>query len=156
GFVLHPGRLLPPSRGADHIEAAVAVDVADAEAVREAERPGGRLARLARLADGMRFPRLRRVLAGRQPGHLALLVVALALGLDSHDQDTRLIAEQVDVLRRLVAGVVVQDVFLPVPRLVLGVLVPVTDPAGEANDDQVRPAVAVDVVGPAAEAFAVA
>ena len=40
------GRLLPPAAGADHVEPAVAVDVADAEAVREADRAGDRLARL--------------------------------------------------------------------------------------------------------------
>src|SRR5262249_13844374 len=44
---------------------------------------------------------------------------------------------------------------LPVAGLVLGVLVPVARLAGEADDDDVRPAVAVEVLGPAGEALAV-
>src|SRR5262249_36946407 len=44
---------------------------------------------------------------------------------------------------------------LPVPRLVFGVLVPVTGLAGEADHDQVLPAIAIDVVGPAAETLTV-
>src|SRR5262249_49085573 len=40
GFVLDRGRLLPPAAGANDIELAVAVEIADAQAVRESLRAG--------------------------------------------------------------------------------------------------------------------
>ena len=146
--------LFPPAAGADHVVAAVAVEVADAQAVRELEGAGDGLAGAAGLADRVHLPGLRRVAAGREPGHLAFVV--LALGLPAHDQHALAVAEQVGVERRLVAGAVPDLVLGPVARLALGVFVPVGGLAGEADDDLVGPAVAVDVVGPAGHALAVA
>src|SRR5262249_61812267 len=54
-----------------------------------------------------------------------------------------------------VTGTVPDLVLLPVSGLAPGVLIPVARFAGEGNDDQVRPAVAVDILGPASEAFAI-
>src|SRR5206468_440846 len=81
--------------------------------------------------------------AGPEPGHLALILFTLRL--PAHDQDALAVAEQIDVLRRLVAGALPDEVFLPVPRLAARVLVPVAGGAREADDDQVRPAVVVDI-----------
>ena len=68
GGVKCPGRaavaarrgLFPPAAGANHILAAVAVQVPHAQAVREAIGAGNELARRARFADRVHFPRLRR------------------------------------------------------------------------------------------------
>src|SRR5207244_4230774 len=82
--------------------------------------------------------------------------VLLPLRLPAHDEDALAGAEEVDVERRLVAGAVPDEVLLLRPRPALRVLVPVARLAGEADDQQVRPAVAVEVVRPAGEALAVA
>ena len=66
------------------------------------------------------------------------------------------VAEEVGIERRLVAGAVPDLVLGPVARLALGVFVPEGRHAGEADDDLIDPAVAVDVVGPAGHALAVA
>ena len=102
---------LRPDSGCSHqppvqitSEPAVAVQVADAQAVREPEGAGDGLARAARLADRVHLPGLRRVAAGREPGHLAFVV--LALGLPAHDEHAVAVAEEVGVERRLVAGAV--------------------------------------------------
>src|SRR6185312_10562800 len=58
--------------------------------------------------------------------------------------------------RRLVAGAVPELVLRPVTRLPARVLVPERGDAGEADHDLVGPAVAVDVVGPAGHARAIA
>src|SRR5262249_61956331 len=79
-----------------------------------------------------------------------------APGASALDQNVVLVGEQTDVLRRLVAGAVPDGVLLPVALLPLRVLEPVAGGAGEVDHDQVRPAVPVEVVGPAAEAVAVA
>ena len=52
--------LFPPAAGADHVRAAVAVQVAHAQAVREAGGAGDDLAGAARLADRRAFPRVQR------------------------------------------------------------------------------------------------
>src|SRR5262249_53268765 len=109
-----------------------AVHVADAQAVREAIRPR-RL--LALLADRMHFPRLRRILARSEPCHLT----RIAGLVDGHDENTLALAEQIDKLRRLVAGRLVNQMLLPVARLALRVLIPVAWLAGETNDEQVHP-----------------
>src|SRR5258708_1327591 len=83
---------------------------------------------------------------GGRSGHVAL--VLLALGVRAHDEGALTVVEEVRVLRRLVTGAVPDDVFLPVARLALRVLVPVARRTGEADDDQIRPAVAVDVFRP--------
>src|SRR5262249_45904357 len=142
-------RLLPPAAGADHIQSAVAIHVRDAEAVREPLRARHFLAGLTLNADGVHLPKLRRVFAGPEPRHLPL--VFLALRLPTHHQHALAGAEEIDVLRRFVAGTVPDHVLFPVPLLALRILVPVARRAGETNDDIIRPAVAVDVVRPAAE-----
>ena len=53
-------------------------------------------------------------------------------------------------------GAVPDQVFFPMARRVLGILVPVAVRPGEADDDLVDPAVAVDVVAEVAKAVAVA
>ena len=114
--------LLRPDSGCSHqppvqitSRPAVAVQVADAEAVREPEGAGDGLAGAARLADRVHLPGLGRVAAGREPGHLAFVV--LALGLPAHDQHAVAVAEEVGVERRLVAGAVPDLVLGPVARL---------------------------------------
>src|SRR5207245_6806303 len=145
----------PPAAGTNHVQSAVAVHVGHAEPVREFLRARHFLARLARDTDRVHLPELCWIFTRAEPSHLSL--VFLAFRLPAHDQHALAGAEQIDVLRRLVAGAVPNRVLLPMagqPALA-GVLVPVARSAGEADDDVVRPAVAVDVIGPASEAFTV-
>src|SRR4029079_2987405 len=79
----------------------------------------------------------------------------LPLRLPAHHQDSFAVAEQVGVDRRFAAGRVPDGVLLPVPVLALRVLHPVTRRAGEVDDDEVLPAVTVEVVAPAGERPAV-
>src|SRR5207249_1024309 len=61
-----------------------------------------------------------------------------------------------DELRRFIARRLVNQVLLPMLVLALRILVPIAGSAWEANDDVIGPAIAVDVIGPAAKALAVA
>ncbi len=112
-----PG-LSGPTGGCSHqppvqiTSAAVAVDVADAEAVREPKGAGDDLAGAARLADRVHLPRLDGIAAGCEPGHLAFVV--LALGLPAHHEHAMAVAEKIGVERRLVAGAVPDLVLRPV------------------------------------------
>src|SRR5437763_1785904 len=125
------GRLLPPAVGAEHVGPLVAVDVANAQTVREFAGAGDFFSGRARLTDRVHFPGLGRVGTGAKPGHLAL--VLFALRLPTHDQYALAGAEQVFVDRRLVTGAVPEQMRLPVARLVLGVFVPVARLAGERD-----------------------
>src|SRR5205823_5804939 len=136
------GRLLPPASRADHVEPAVAVDIADAEPVRELHRAGDRLAGGKRLADRVLNPRFGRIGIGREPGHLALVAARLFFGLPAHDEHAVTSAEQIDILRRLIAGTVPDLMLCPETVATFGVLVPVGGLAGKSDHDQVRPAVA--------------
>src|SRR6185312_13806356 len=100
------------------------------------------------------FPGLCRVLAGREPGHLAFVV--LALGLPPHDEHPPAVAEQIGVEGSLVAGAVPDLMSGPVARLSFRVFVPDRGNAGETDDELVDPAVAVHVVTPAGHARAIA
>jgi hypothetical protein len=91
---------------------------------------------------------------GREPGHLPLIV--FALGLPAHHQHALALAVQVGIQRRLVAGRVPDFMLLPGAGLVLRVLVPVARRTGEADDDLVHPAIAVEVVGEDGERLAIA
>src|SRR5207245_7122047 len=104
--------LLPPAGRRDHVLPAVAVDVADAETVREFEGAGDHVARRARFADLVHLPGLGRVLTGSEPRHLSFIL--LALGLPAHDEDLLAGAEQVGKKRRFVAGALPDDARLPV------------------------------------------
>ena len=110
--------LFPPAARADHIPASVAVQVAHAEPVRETIRAGDDLAGTAGLAHRVHFPGLRAILARREPGHLALVV--LALGLPAHHQHAMAVPEQVGIERRFVAGAGPDDVRVQYPSLPLG------------------------------------
>src|SRR5262245_30183197 len=158
--------LFPPASGADHVEPAVAVDVADAQAMRELLRAGDLLPgagdrfailhhrRDAWLADRVHGPRLGRILARFKPRHLPF--VTLAFGLPAHDDDTLTVAEQVDVLRSLVAGAVPDFVLLPKSIAVLtGILIPGERLAREIDHDHVRVAVVIEVVYQEAKDMAV-
>src|SRR5262249_48945337 len=151
------GRLFPPTARANDIELAIAVDVAHTQAVREAKRAGhGMLVVGTRLTDGVHLPRRRRIFAGREIGHLPLVAVAIfAAWLKPHDEHAFAGAEQIDVLGCFITGAVPKQVLFPVSFFAFGVFVPVHRLAGERNDEQIGVAVAVDVVGPAAEALAI-
>src|SRR5262249_54924846 len=56
---------------------------------------------------------------------------------------------------RFVAGVLGQHVLLPLASLVAGVLVPHARFAGVRNDDDIRPAVAIEVAGKTGKGFGV-
>ena len=104
---------------------------------------------LGRVADRVHFPWLGRVFAGAEPDHDAAR-------LGTHEQHALAGAEQVGILRRFVASTLRDDVRFPVSFLALGIFVPMARSAGEADDDKVRPTVAVEIVGPASEALAIA
>ena len=123
GFAVVLFRLLPPAAGADHVEPAVAVDVADAQAVRVAARAGDLFAGRARLADRVHLPGLRRILARREtrpfaPGppcrEAALPMIKTRLPLPNR---SAYCGVSLQALRQM-------TVFLPVSRLALRVLVP--------------------------------
>ena len=65
------------------------------------------------------------------------------------------VAGQVEEIGRLVTGAVPDQVFLPVARRVLRVLIPVEIGTGKTDADLIDPAVAVDVVREIAKAVAV-
>src|SRR5437899_597897 len=136
-------RLLPPALGRDHILAAIPVDVADAQAVREFERAGNGVPWRARRTDRMHYPRLRGIASGREPGHLTLIL--FTLWLPTHDEHALTGTEQVSIERRFITGAVPNFVLLPMSRGAPGVLVPVARLAWKRNDDQVRPAVAINI-----------
>src|SRR5438128_686928 len=127
--------LLPPTAGADHVEPAVAVDIADAEAMCKACRSGNRLARRTRRADGMHFPKLRRVFSRREISHLPFVAFhLLVFRLKTHDENALAGAEQINILRGLIAGAVPDYMFLPHSLGALGILQPVAWNAGKVDD----------------------
>src|SRR5260370_42579072 len=95
GFAIIVGGMRLPTTRTNDIQAAVAVDVADTQAVRIAEGSRNFMARRAGLADRMHLPELRRIFAGSKPGHLSLML--FALGLEAHDPHAFAGAEQVGV-----------------------------------------------------------
>src|SRR5262249_44486438 len=145
--------LLPPTLRANHIESAIAIDVADAQAMRKPKGPGDLLARRARNTDGMHLPGLGWIFAGRKPRHLPFMV--LAFGLSTHDQDAFAVLEKINIERRFVTSAVPNHMFFPIAALATRVLVPMTRSSREADDDQIGPAVSVDVLGPTSETLAI-
>src|SRR5579871_6555907 len=153
GLAILSFRLLPPAARADYIPPAIGVHIADSQTVREAAGPGDFFARLARFTDGMAFPRLVHVFARCKPAHLSLVLFALRLG--AHHQDGFAVAEQVPKLRRFVTRAVPEEVLFPVPGFALRILIPMTGIPRPADDDEVRPAIVIDIRGPAGERAAV-
>ena len=147
-LVLHPHRiaverlrLFPPAVRLEDVHLAVAVHIAEADAVGEAlERELGR--------DGMPGPffiRLLRIecrVAEMAAAHAEQVGPAVAVDVREHG--------------RLVVGHVERDMLVPRRILALRILIPDRLLAGEAHHDVVRPAVAVDVVGRGDEVVAVA
>src|SRR5207244_1655707 len=115
-------RLLPPAGRADHIQPAVAVDIADAKPVREFERSRNLMAGSAWLANRVHLPKFIGILAGRKPRHLAF--VLFARRLPAHDQHTPASTEEIDKERRLIAGARPNHMLFPVARFAPGIFVP--------------------------------
>ena len=134
--------LLEPAVLHQQVHPAVAVHVADAQPV--PERDGGHL-----LGDRVERPRLERAI-GVERG-VAEEAVPRA------DELGPLVAHDVRELRRLVADLVEDLVLRPVPGVPLGarVLVDEGRRAGEADREDVVPAVAVEVVDPGEEVVGV-
>src|SRR5579875_472418 len=151
--VVELGRLLPPTGGADHVEPAVTVDIASTQTVSKTKRTGNDMAFGAWLADGVHVPQLSRVCSRGEKGHLTFIL--FALGLPTHQQDALAIAEQINVSRCFIAGAVPDHVFFPVTLLALRIFIPVTRCSRETDHNQVRPSVAVEVVGPTGKGTAV-
>src|ERR1051326_4616131 len=107
----------------------------------------------ARLADGVYFPGGGSIFAWREPGHLTFVI--LVLGLPAHDQHALAVAEQIEVLRRLVTGAVPDLALFPQALLLARIFVPVAGRAGEAEDDHARHSVTINIIPPARQAFAV-
>ena len=152
GTIVHFLRLLPPAVRADDVDAAIAVDIAVAQAVVEAVDGWDILAFFEGAADGDALPGLGRIIVGDEVAHFTAVVVVAFLRsfsswrIPAHDEIFLARLEQIDVDRRLVAGAVGQQVRLPLAALGAGVFVPVAWVAGEGNDDHVGPAIAVSLL----------
>ncbi len=142
----------PPACRAHDIAVAVAVDVADPQAVCIAKRPWHDLALFAGHTDRMVLPQLRRLLAGSQPEHLPVL--SWPLGCTPMTR-TRLPSPRRSAYCGVSLRAEADHVFLPRTAVLAGVFVPLARIAGHGDDENVDPAVAVVIVGEAGEALAV-
>ena len=125
------GWLLPPAVLPQHVGSAVAVDIADAEPMREAGAD-------ARGRQRVPLPALLRVLP--VDGRVAEAILELA------DQFGSAVAVQVREGRRFVVDAVEHDVGGPAPLFAARVLVPRRLLAREADHQHVVPAVGIEVV----------
>ena len=138
---LRVGRGFPPAILFEDANTAVAFDVAEADAVREAVvLPLGR--------DGVEDPRVVRL--GRIPGRIAQVFV------DVIDQVRTAVAVDIAPHRRLVADVLQGRMLLPMSVLAGRVLVPEALFARERHAEDVRIAVAVEVVDIGEEVLGIA
>src|ERR1043165_6368924 len=145
--------LLPPALRADDVNSTVAVNVTVAQTVGESLRGGHHLALGARSADRDALPGLRRILARREVTHFSHGIRTRRI--PGHDQDFLAGLEQIDVDRRFVAGARREEVLLPFASLGTGIGIPVTGRSGERDHDDIRVAVAVEIIGEAAKRLAV-
>ena len=145
--------MFPPAAGANDVKPAVAVYVANPQAVRIPLRARNLLARLTRYTDRVHFPELGGILARSEPGHLSH--VFFSRRLPAHDQNLLARAEQVDILGRFVTGAGPNDVLFPVPLFAPRILIPISRLPRKTDHDLIGPAVAVDVVRPTEHAFAI-
>ena len=130
------GRLLPPTGAFQQVGPAVPVDVTDAEAMRV-------LVVVVIGRNRVKLPNLRRV------GGIGLGIAEESLGI-AH-QFRQSVAVDVFELRRFVVHHIKRQVPGPVAGLSPWVLEPESIFAGHADDEDVRPAVAVEVGGPGEE-----
>ena len=136
-------RLLEPAGRDDDVGQAVAVDVADAQAV--AERLGG-----GHHGDRVKCPRLEALLRFERG--------KAELAIRTADEFGLLVADEIDELRRLIADRLQNLVLLPRLVVIAGprILVDVSGRAGKTNNKDIVPAVAVEVIDPVEEVVGVA
>ena len=141
-FVLGGGsRLLPPTILFEDVWPAVAVHVADAHAVRETiVFPIGR--------DRVELPRLRRIVFRN------FCVTKLTAGVE--DKLRPAVARDVGEGGRFIVDCRECQMALPRLLLTLRIFEPIRFFAGKADDEDISPAVAVDVVREREEVFGVA
>ncbi len=137
------GRLLPPAVGDQDVDQAVAIDVAGADAVREPI-----MTRCVRIRNGFQFPQRFRV-------GCALGIADVASRIVAQEQFALAVAIDVVPARAFVIRHRSNDVRRPGLTFLLGLLEPMRLDAGKTDNDQIRAAVAVDVLGEIAKRIAV-
>ena len=137
------GRLLVPAILDQDVVATVAVDIAKAQTMREL------LILLFHGRNPVKNPLLRRMRPIRRRG------VADVVAHEA-DQLRLAVAQKVAEAGRFVIRGINHSMPRPEAFLVLGILVPIRLGAGETDNDNIRPAVAVDVEGESEEIFRVA
>src|SRR5690606_1761335 len=125
------------------VVASILVDVAGSQPV-----PVSLGARRVRLADLQGFPGFGGIAPRAE-------VADLSFGLVAEDHARLAVAQQVGEDRCFIAGAAAGEMLFPVSGLALGVLVPMERLAWKADDDDVGPAVLVDVPSEVGEAVAV-
>src|SRR5262249_55693639 len=134
---------LPPAVGYEDVVDTVFVNVADAEAVVEVDD-----LYIAWSGDMRCFPLHERI--GLRAGDCQ------AIGAIAKHEAPLAVAIAIEIQRAFVVGDGHNDVLLPgLLRGIAGILEPPGLFAGEIDDDQVLPAVAIDVLGPVHESVAI-
>src|SRR5579864_5276685 len=147
------GGRFPPAVADDHVVASVLIEIADSQPVIEPVRSviQSLLLRVAREADRIKRP-LRMDLGRGGDGKIAHLV----LWLGTENQLRLSAAGEVEKIGRLITRAMPDEMFLPMAGGVLWILEPVELGAGEPDQDQVDPTVAIHVITEVAKAVAVA